>query len=67
MNKKLTWRNMPMGALKESLVFGSMMSSLQQEYQSEVEHPNIQDCLSEVIMDAIVLFKPLPGHYPTVI
>ena len=55
-NKKLTKTNMKMGALNASLVFGTMMSSLQQECQVEVEHQNIRDCGLELIIDAIVLF-----------
>ena len=37
-NKKLTWMKMQMGDLNISLVFGEMMSDLQQECQEEVEH-----------------------------
>ena len=58
-NKKLTWKNMKMGYLNASLVFRAIMSDLQQECQEEVEHHNIRDCGSEVIMDDIVLFKIL--------
>ena len=58
-NKKLTWTNMQMGYLNASLVFREMVSALQQECQAEVEHQNIRDCGSEVIMDEIVLFKIL--------
>ena len=36
-----------------------MMSALQKKCRAEVEHQNIQDCGSEVIMDDIVLFKIL--------
>ena len=36
-----------------------MMSALQQKCQAEVEHQNIQDCGSEVIIDDIVFFKLL--------
>ena len=50
---------MQMGALNASLVFGAIMSALQQECQAEVEHQNIRDCVSEVIMYGIVLFKIL--------
>ena len=48
-----------MGALNSSLVFGEIISALQQECQAEVEHQNIQDCVSGVIMDDIVLLKIL--------
>ena len=58
-NKKLTWTKMQVGALNSSLVLGVMVSSLQQEYQVEVEHQNIREYGSEVIMDDIVLFKIL--------
>ena len=58
-NKKLTWKKIRMGDLIASLVCGAMMSDLQQECQAEVEHQNIWDCGSEVIMDDIVLFKIL--------
>ena len=58
-NKKLTWTKMQMGALNASLVFGETMSALQQEFQAEVDYQNIRDCVSEVIMDEIVLFKTL--------
>ena len=34
-NKKLTWMNMRMGALNESLVFGATMSTLQQEFRQK--------------------------------
>ena len=59
MTKKLTWMNMPMGALKKSLVFGAIMSALQQECHSEVEKHNIRDCGLEAIMDGIMLLKIL--------
>ena len=36
-----------------------MMSTLQQEFQAEVEHQNIRDCVLEVIIDDIMLFKIL--------
>ena len=48
-------------ALNISLVFGGMVSALQQECQVEVEHQNIRDCVSEVIMDDIMFFKILPA------
>ena len=48
-----------MGALNASLVFGAMVSSLQQECQPEMEQQNIWYCGSEVIIDDIVLFKIL--------
>ena len=37
------------------------MSDQQQECQAEVNHQNIRYCVSEVIMDAIVLIKILLG------
>ena len=40
-----------MGDINVSLVFGVIISDLQQECQIELEHHNIQDCGSEVIMD----------------
>ena len=46
-----------MGDLNASLVFGEMVSDLQHNCQTEVEHQNIRDCGSEVIMDEILLFK----------
>ena len=46
-----------MKALNALLVFGEIMSSLQQECHAEVEHQNIPECGSELVMDAIVLFK----------
>ena len=58
-NKKLTWMNIQMGALNASLVFGEIMSDLQQECKAEVEHQKIRDCGLELIMDDIVLFKIL--------
>ena len=48
-----------MGYLNASLVFRAMMSTLQQEFQAEVEHQNIRDCVLEVIIDDIMLFKIL--------
>ena len=48
-----------MGDLNSSLVFGAMLSSLKQECQEQVEHQNIQDYGSEVIMDEIMFFKIL--------
>ena len=48
-----------MGSLNASLVFRAIMSTLQHECQAEVEHQNIRDCGSEMIMDDIVLFKLL--------
>ena len=36
-----------------------MLSSLKQECQEQVEHQNIQDYGSEVIMDEIMFFKIL--------
>ena len=58
-NKKVTWRKMQMGSLNASLVFRTIISSLQQECQAEVEHQNIRYCGSEMIMYDIVLFKLL--------
>ena len=58
-NKKLTWTKMQMGYLNTSLVLGGIMSSLQQEFQAKLEHQNIRNCGSEVIMNDIVLFKIL--------
>ena len=58
-NKKLTCTKMQMGDLNASLVLGEIISSLKQECQAEVEHQNIRDCGSEVIMDDIMLFKIL--------
>ena len=37
-NKKLAWTKMWMGYLNASLVFGSIMSALEQEWRAEVEH-----------------------------
>ena len=65
-NKKLALTEMQMGYFNASMVFGAMVSALKQECQSEVEHQNIRDFVSEVIMDDIVLFKNCTGHYPTV-
>ena len=48
-----------MGYLNASLVFGTIISALQQEFQVEVGHHNIWDCVSELIIDDIVLFKIL--------
>ena len=56
-NKKLAWAKMPMGAINVSLVFGMMVSDLQQKCQAEVEHQNIRKCGLEVIIYDIVLFK----------
>ena len=56
---QLTWKDMRMGDLNASLIFGEIMSDLQQECQAEVEHQNILDCGLEVIMDDIMLFKIL--------
>ena len=50
---------MRMGSLNASLVFRATISSLQHECQAEVEHQNIRDCGSEMIMDDMVLFKLL--------
>ena len=58
-NKKLTWTKMQMGYFNESLVFGVTISELQQECHTEVEHQNIRDYGSEVIMDDMVLLKVL--------
>ena len=48
-----------MVAPNASLVFRAIISALQQESQAELEHQNIQDCGSEVIMYGIVLLKIL--------
>ena len=48
-----------MGDLNASLVSGEMTSTLQQEYQAEVEHQNIRDCVLVVIIYDIMLFKIL--------
>ena len=45
--------------LNVTLVFGEIMSALQQEFQAEVDYQNIRDCGSEVIKDDIMLFKTL--------
>ena len=58
-NKKLTWTKMWTGTLNSSLLFGEMMSALQQECQAEVEQQNIWDCGLEMIMYDIMLFKLL--------
>ena len=58
-NKKLTWKKMRLGVIDALLVFGSIISTLQHEFQAEVEYQNIRDCGLEVIMDAIMLFKLL--------
>ena len=58
-NKKLAWTKMQIGDLNASLVFEAMISALQQECKAELEHQNIRDCGSEVIMDDIPLFKIL--------
>ena len=50
---------MQMVAPNASLVFRAIISALQQECQAELEHQNIQDCGSEVIMYGIVLLKIL--------
>ena len=48
-----------MVSLNASLVFKEIMSALQQECHAEVEHYNIQECGSEMIVDDMVLFKLL--------
>ena len=58
-NKKLIWTKMWMVALNTSLVFSENIPALQQDFQAEVYHQNIQDFLSEVIMDNILLLKNL--------
>ena len=56
-NKKLTWTKIQTRALNASMITREMMSALQQECQTYVEHQNIQDDGLEVIMDDNVLFK----------
>ena len=48
---------MQMEALNASLVFGAIMSALQQEWQADVEHDNIWKFGSDVIMYDIMLLK----------
>ena len=45
---------MQMGALNASMVFREMISVLKQECKSELEHQNVRDCESVVIMYVIV-------------